>query len=281
MLFPSDIQALLDAVSERLILDRELAEACSPLIELEQFDQIPIKSATVLARRLSLKSGVAIEHLSDPTWRDRINWEAAGFRPEQSDRLANLCQAVVTAFADIPDSPLTPSAASSRSVMLLAHALLLELQSLPDLGAADAGRFDAAPFFAELTQHLNALLPYEQRGFPTQTTASSVKLLFPSLPENAYYAVEIRPPTDGEPGQMVLGLFFEMADVEKLTRHFGRKIPGLSRSMGDKEITLESDETSVSVLLAQPFDPSGKLSSFMTAATLVGFIGSLQEKMPR
>jgi hypothetical protein len=69
--------------------------------------------------------------------------------------------------------------------------------------------------------------------------------------------------------------------MEKLVRHFKRKIPGLSHSLGGKEVIIEEKGGLLAILLYQPYQPAEKLSAFMTAATLVGLIGSIQERMPR
>jgi len=279
-LFPSDIDSLLRRLSERLDLDPRLMEACRPLIEKEAYQQLGSAAATVLCQRLSQKAGLGNNQLSETDWAGRIGWTAAGFAPGQAHALAELCQSVLDSFAPGRPAPLPATPKTGRAILLLTDALLDELERLPDLAPPPA-EADARPFFEELVKSLNALLPYKQRDFPVEMDATQLKLLLFNLPPGAHYAVEFRPPAGDDPGRLEMGLYFPAGDLEKLTRHFRRKLPALCRSMGNKEITLQERDKRLAILLHQPYKPSGKLSAFMTAATLVGLIGSIQERMPK
>lgn len=275
LLFPTDINSLLAHLDEQLALDEKLRDACRPLIESENYAELIGKAVTVLANRISQKSGAPAGELASAAWAERIDWGTAGIDKAQSQHLAALCDSLLNHAAT-----LRPSAKSARALLLMADVLLTELDRLPDLSAPKA-ELDATPFFKELVQSLNSLLPYEQRDFPAEIAPTKAKLLLFSLPENAYYAVEIIPPAGDEVGRLEMGIHFEGDDLETLTNHFRRKIPSLSHSLGGKEIVFEENEERTSILLHQPFQPAEKMSAFMTAATLVGLIGSIQERMPR
>ena len=274
LLFPDDIQALQAALENQLALDPELAAECRPLIEQQAYPELLQAAVGVLARRLALKSGLAAGELPQSDWPTRISWEAAGLDPADVQVLVLTCRAALEGGA------LSPSPKTARALLLLVDTLLEALSPLPDLGPPEVAP-DVRPFFHELVKHLNALLPYEQRDFPVRETPNGVELLLSGLPENAYYGVVIRPPAGGAPGQIEMGLHLSAGEGDRLLRHFERKLPALSRSMGEKEIVLREEGDDLCVLLTQPYRPDEKLSGFMTAATLVGLIGSLQERMPR
>ncbi len=278
LLFPSDVQALLAELAERLDFDPGLAEACQPSIEREAYDELISTASSVLRKRLARKAGVAGDQGLTADWPAQIDWESAGFTPGQTRALTSFCQSVLSG-----SGALRYTRKTSRALLLLVDTLLAELDRLPDLAQPpeDSTESDARPFFGEMIKSLTALLPYERRDFPTEMTLTQVKLLLPDLPDGAYYAVKIFAPAGSEPGRLEMGLYFESGDLEKLAHHFRRKVPGLSHSLGGKEINLEESSSSLSISLHQPYQPSEKLSAFMTAATLVGFIGSVQERMPR
>jgi hypothetical protein len=278
LLFPSDVQALLAELAERLDLDPGLAEACRTSFEREAHDELISTASSVLQKRLASKAGVASDQVLTTDWPDHIDWETGGFALGQAKALASLCQSVLASSGALPSTGKT-----GRALLLLIDALLAELDRLPDLAqpGEDPAEIDARPFFGEMVKSLTALLPYERRDFPAEMTPTQVKLLLSDLPDGAYYAVKIFAPAGSEPGRLEMGLYFESGDMEKLAHHFRRKVPGLSHSLGGKEINLEESSSSLSISLHQLYQPSEKLSAFMTAATLVGFIGSIQERMPR
>ena len=277
LLFPADAESLLAHLAERLDLDSRLVERCRPHLESEAYQNLISAITAELARRLDQKTG-SNDQVTSADWVEKIDWEAAGVAPKEAKALTNFIQVVLASSANLP-----ATAKSGRAILLLTDVLLAELGKLPDLAQPDEvpTGLDARPFFDELVKSLNALLPYEQRDFPTKMTPTQVRLLFPSLPENAYYAVQIFPPAGADPGHLEMGLYFGSGDMEKLVRHFKRKIPGLSHSLGGKEVIIDEKEELLAILLNQPYQPAEKLSAFMTAATLVGLIGSIQERMPR
>jgi hypothetical protein len=278
LLFPGEIESALTHLAEQLDLDPHLVEACQRPFDNESYQDLIASATEVLTQRLGQKAGLASDQVRDADWVEKIDWLAAGVRTDQKEVLTTLCQAILDGSAVLPATPKT-----SRAILLLTDVLLAELEQLPDLVQPDdaTAEYDARPFFGELVKSLNALLPYEQRDFPTQMTSTQIKLLLSNLAEDIYYAVDISPPDGEEAGLLEMGIHFESGDMEKLTRHFKRKIPGLSHSLGGKEIILKEEEGHLAILLHQPFQPSEKLSAFMTAATLVGLIGSIQERMPR
>jgi hypothetical protein len=277
LLFPGDVESLLAHLAERLDLDSHLVERCRPHLESEAYQNLISAVTAELAKRLGQKASLS-DQATSADWVEKIDWEAAGVAPKEAKALTNFIQVVLASSADLP-----ATAKSGRAILLLTDVLLAELDKLPDL--AQPGEVpadpDARPFFDELVKSLNALLPYEQRDFPTKMTPTQVQLLFPSLPEEAYYSVKILPPAGADPGHLEMGLHFGSGDMEKLVRHFKRKIPGLSHSLGGKEVIIEEKGGLLAILLYQPYQPAEKLSAFMTAATLVGLIGSIQERMPR
>jgi hypothetical protein len=278
LLFPAEVQSILTHLVEQLEFDQELMEACQTAFESEDHPELISAASGILAQRLGRKSGQAVKQVVSGRWADEIQWEAAGFGAERAKALIDFCEAVL-----VSATALAGTAAASRAVLLMVNALLAELGKLPDLSQPDEepNGIDARPFFDELVKSLNALLPYEQRDFPTEMGPSQVKLLLADLIEGAYYAVEIFAPTEDQPGRLEMGIHFESGDMEKLTRHFKRKIPGLSHSLGGKEIILREQDGHLAILLEQKYQPTEKLSAFMTAATLVGLVGSIQERMPR
>jgi hypothetical protein len=278
LLFPSDVEALLVKLAEQLDLDPGLAEACRPSFEHEAYDELISTASSVLQKRLRRKAGVVNDQALTSDWHTQIEWEGTGFTPGQAKALASFCWSVLSDSQALPCTRKT-----GRAILLLTDALLGELDRLPDLTqpTEDSAEFDARPFFGEMVKSLTALLPYERRDFPTEMTQTQVKLLLSDLPDGAYYGVKIFAPGGSEPGRLEMGLYFEAGDIEKLTHHFRRKVPGLSHSLGGKEIKLEEGGDWLSISLHQPYQPAEKLSAFMTAATLVGFIGSIQERMPR
>ena len=278
LLFPSDVQALLAKLAEQLDLDAGLVQACQPSLEHEAYDDLVSTASSVLQKRLARKAGMVSGQVLTADWPAQIDWESAGFTAGQARALSSLCQGVLSGFDALPINRKT-----GRALLLLTDALLSELDRLPDLAqpSEDAAELDARPFFGEMVKSLTALLPYERRDFPTEMTQTQVKLLLSDLPDGAYYAVRIFAPAGSEPGRLEMGLYFESGDMDKLAQHFRRKVPGLSHSLGGKEINLEETSHSLSISLHQPYQPSEKLSAFMTAATLVGLIGSIQERMPR
>lgn len=281
--FPGDIESLLGHLAERLDTDPQLMEACRPLIKKEAYHELVSKSIAILAQRLGQKAGMHLQEIWRADWAARVSWEASGMDRERREGMVALCQSLLDSFGPEAVHPLPANAKSSRAVLLLVDAILAELDRLPDLALPTEGPsgFDARPFFESLVQSLNSLLPYEQRDFPNQIAPSRVKLLLANLPDDAYFAVEIHPPSEDDPGRIQMGLHFDAGEMEKLARHFRRKIPSLIHSMGGKEISLEEGDGRLSLLLLQPYQPVEKLSAFMMAATLVGFIGSVQERMPR
>ena len=278
LLFPGDIKSLLAHLADRLELDADLVNACRPSFESETHQELITTASTVLVQRLGQKSGLASEQLDNSEWSEKIDWETAGFSAEQRRALIAFCEGVLANATFLP-----ATAKTSRALLLLIDALLVELEALPDLAQPDEApeSIDARPFFDELVKSLNALLPYAQRDFPTLMISTQVKLLLSNLPNDAYYAVEIFPPAGDDPGHLEMGIHFESGDIEKLSSHFKRKIPGLSHSLGGKEIILQERDSHLAILLQQQYQPTEKLSAFMTAATLVGLIGSIQERMPR
>ncbi len=278
LLFPGEIQSTLTYLVKQMKLDPDLVEACQAAFESEDHPELIRSASGVLAQRLGRKSGLTVQQVVSGKWAEEIVWDAAGFGAERIKALIDFCEAVLVSAAALPGT-----AASSRAILLMVNALLAELEELPDLAHAEEEPegIDARPFFEELIKSLNALLPYEQRDFPTKVGPSQVKLLLANLIEGAYYAVEIFAPTEDAPGRLEMGIHFESGDMEKLTRHFKRKIPGLSHSLGGKEIILREGAQDLAILLEQQYQPAEKLSAFMTAATLVGLIGSIQERMPR
>jgi len=278
VLFPSDVQALLVRLEERLDLDAALSQACQPSLEREAYDELVSTATSVLQKRLGRKAGMVSDQVLTADWFAQIDWESAGFTAGQASALASLCRSVLSGSSALPSNQKT-----GRALLLLTDAILAELDRLPDLAEPpeESAELDARPFFGEMVKSLTALLPYERRDFPTEMTLTQVKLLLSDLPDGAYYAVKIFAPAGSEPGRLEMGLYFESGDMEKLAHHFKRKVPGLSHSLGGKEINLEEGRQSLSISLHQSYQPSEKLSAFMTAATLVGFIGSIQERMPR
>ncbi len=274
MLFPSELDALLNHPSQQEALDATLLEACRPHVAAESFADLIAAAAGVLAQRLAQKAGIADGRLP-AGWPEQIDWEAANFTPGRAQALIGLCQATLACTLAFP-----ATAKTDFTILLLVDMLLGELDHLLD-ASPPVVTFDGRSFFAELVKSLNALLPYEQRDFPAEMTPTRLRFALLGLPEGACYLVEIVPPRGDEPGRIEMSAVFESGDLDDLARHWKRKVPGLGQSMGGKEIVLIEGENRLAVVLGQPYKPTEKLSAFMLAATLVGLIGSVQERMPR
>ncbi len=282
MLFPSELDALHAHLIDGLRLDPRLTDACLPLVEQEDYQNLISAAVVTLSERLSAKTALGRDELLEDGWADRIQWKEAGISADQATALANLCQGVLGAFVPGRAAALPVNAQVSRAVLMMVDALLGELDRLPDRAPSPAlqTEHDARPFFEELVTSLKALLPYEQRNFPTIMATAQLELQLHSLPKHAHYSVQIDPPAGDEPGRISMGLYVETTDVDQLTRQFGRRVAGLSQSLGGKEIRLEQAPGRVAIVLYQPYLPLEEISAFMTAATLVSLIGSIQERMP-